>query len=80
MFAAAISDYILRQNLNKSMKMIDLASIQMSEILDYKLSSFFFTKLYDRSYNASANQVPVKQKLVSIVSENDTYTCRKLHN
>lgn len=41
MFAAAISDYILRQNLNKSMKMIDLASIQMSEILDYKLSSFF---------------------------------------
>lgn len=41
MFATAISDYILRQNLNKSMKMIDLASIQMSEILDYKLSSFF---------------------------------------
>ena len=41
MFAAAISDYILRQNLNKAMKMIDLASIQMSEILDYKLSSFF---------------------------------------
>lgn len=41
MFAKAISDYILRQNLNTSMKMIDLANVQMSEILDYELSSVF---------------------------------------